>query len=103
MPYNKEVAKERGPSPFTLALREHGHTLARFAALCDRADKDETEPYYNHIVNVSRGRSRVAPVVREQFEKLTEFSVAEVVEEWQMEPYVRKSTGSPNARRIRRT
>ncbi len=103
MPYNKKVARERGPSPFTLALRELGYTLERFAELCDKADKGSDELYYNHIVNVSRGRSRVAPVVREQFEKLAKYPVADVVEEWQMEPYVRKSTGSPGARRTRRT
>lgn len=89
MPYNREVAQENGPSPFTAALRAHGMTLQSAA--------EEWNVGYNHIVNIARGRARVHKNVIEGFEKLTGYPVDEVVWPEQMLSRGQRGTTSPNA------
>lgn len=91
MPYNRKAARERGPSPFTDALRAAGYTLATFA--------EKAGVTYNHVVNVSRGRSRVSAEVRRTFAEVCGYDVDQVVEADQLGRYVRHSTESPGAKK----
>jgi len=90
VPYNREVAEQRGPSPFTAALRANGYTLRRFSEFA--------KVTYNHVVNVSRGRSRASAELAEAFEKATGQGIEEFLEAGQASGYVRKSTDAPGAR-----